>query len=884
MNKKLKMSSLLSGGLVLLIILLMGCQKTEIRSSRIQKTLAEKLYRSARRMYYKEHYNQAIKEYQKVIDNYPESKWADDAQHEIGKCFEYQGNYSQALKEYQKIIDNYPRGNKVKSAKLKVEIISNNSEEVLKLYTQEYKYWREGKYEKAIKKCREIVTKYSDSNLAGHAQYFIGMMYQNNLEKFSQAIEEYQKLLNNYPESRWAERAQYEMGKYHYKLIDYSQAIEEFRKLIKAYPRSRYCPRVQFLIGQIYFKEGNYAQAAKEFQEIIINYPKSVWSKRKGPLAPAAQYWIGASCEGQKEWTKAKITYQKVINEYPDIRLPDFESNSTHQAAQVRIDRIDAYHLSKPKIAESEKKKALQVHKNIWQNLLQKAAEDKYSKYAIYASRTLMVRHPEIYLKGDALFLNVIQTYPGFRKVYRIKDVHDRLFYAYTHKMSGESFSWEDVDFDNLKTVRYRELIPNDYPVIPFLDRRMLPALATLKTTDNRVTQLEMAALIYHKNNAEGKSTKKMYIIYCDNESSYLFLSGKLISAKSLSEVKRVNGNPILIFNENHVWYPLMKRDDTDKEPFLKKVVTTYVTSRSQPDLSEFEKKLLSRVKEITALHSTKQEKLAILSSIRATGANISYVGGDPFTSLWRDVIPFAASPFSSWNILMEIIRRGNLLSPMAAYLATKQNLTSMCNEYVEGTATPGWQKTRGHLWWCSHLEYSIDETYRTGGGHCITQANNLSAVLELAKIDHYILTGITYQPRKFPHTYLFVPGYEVIIDDGLIIPDSKSVLYPLWWTQKRLDYLLTIRHNGKWANLMVKNYAGSFTPQEAAQELSYLQVLYKDDIWFISEKWNAKLWLFYFRIRKSEYDETKLFTPISSDEFIKRLNQDKRWEPIVLP
>ncbi|GAI20644.1 unnamed protein product, partial [marine sediment metagenome] len=85
---------------------------------------------------------------------------------------------------------------------------------LLEIYTQEYKYWRSGQYEKALEKCREILKKHPKSHLASNAQYFIAFMYDYNLNNPKQALKEYQKLLEKYPESRWIKAAQQQIDSF----------------------------------------------------------------------------------------------------------------------------------------------------------------------------------------------------------------------------------------------------------------------------------------------------------------------------------------------------------------------------------------------------------------------------------------------------------------------------------------------------------------------------------------------------------------------------------------------------------------------------------------------------------------------------------------------
>ena len=70
----------------------------------------------------------------------------------------------------------------------------------------------------------------------------------------------------------------------------------------------------------------------------------------------------------------------------------------------------------------------IQIHQDTIEMALSRAETDSYYKYGIYASRILAVKHPEIYLQADGLFLEAIQTNIGFKKSYEITNVKDDYF------------------------------------------------------------------------------------------------------------------------------------------------------------------------------------------------------------------------------------------------------------------------------------------------------------------------------------------------------------------------------------------------------------------------------------------------------------------------
>ena len=213
------------------------------------------------------YYNNAIITFTQLINDYPESEYADNAQYYIGYCYEKKlGYYIQALLEYQKLLENY-----------------------------------------------------SDSEFADDAQLGIGNCYYATKDYF-QAIEEYQKVISNYPESSLLPLAQYSIGQSYRKLAYYEQAILEFEKVIGNYPNSEYSPPAQYYIAYSYYEAQNYEQAILEFQKVVYNYPNSIWPGETNRLiAPCAQYYIGW-CYGQKleDWNNAIPAFQLIIDNYPN--------------------------------------------------------------------------------------------------------------------------------------------------------------------------------------------------------------------------------------------------------------------------------------------------------------------------------------------------------------------------------------------------------------------------------------------------------------------------------------------------------------------------------------------------------------------------------------
>jgi tol-pal system protein YbgF len=84
-----------------------------------QKLSEDGIYQTAKQAFDQGDLELARERFQKLIETYPKSNMADNAQFWIGEIYYQEKWYEKAILEYQKVIENYPNGNKVQSSLLK---------------------------------------------------------------------------------------------------------------------------------------------------------------------------------------------------------------------------------------------------------------------------------------------------------------------------------------------------------------------------------------------------------------------------------------------------------------------------------------------------------------------------------------------------------------------------------------------------------------------------------------------------------------------------------------------------------------------------------------------------------------------------------------------
>jgi len=246
----------------------------------------------AKVFYEQKKYEEAKREFKKLLKVYPKSFEASESQYYLALTEEAQGNLYEAYLAYQKVIDKYPF-----------------SERIQEIIEREYK----------------IAEKF----MTGEKRKAIGVA----LPVENPAIEIFSKVVENSTYGPLAPIAQYKLGLALKGLTRYYEAEEAFNKVVSNYPNSEWVAAAKFQIASCRasvskgpdYDQGAAKEAKEKFEEFVKEHSDAVLSRDaeknisqlKEKEAESA-YNIGRFYEKQKEYESAKIYYNDVINNYPD--------------------------------------------------------------------------------------------------------------------------------------------------------------------------------------------------------------------------------------------------------------------------------------------------------------------------------------------------------------------------------------------------------------------------------------------------------------------------------------------------------------------------------------------------------------------------------------
>jgi hypothetical protein len=453
-------------------------------------------------------------------------------------------------------------------------------------------------------------------------------------------------------------------------------------------------------------------------------------------------------------------------------------------------------------------------HKKAWKNAAEKSVTDNYYKYSIYSSRSLMVKHPEIYLQADALWMEeIISVYTGWQNNYEARDrllTFDEWYDAIGSKLKegfrnetkydGTQFQWSKFQWENHRAnvINHQDIYDAECPYQSWLDLRLPFVWASMRGTGWKMPYLSLAEAFYFEMRSLGSSP---YLLISNNGKGYVATSSTLYDPLTGLEINssQIDGTIVLVMDQDSVWYPLMNRDDTSSDISLNSVVNQYCTNGNKPTLSYFEQASLSNLLIGTKLVNI-QEKWAIMFAGRAVNERSWFPKpmreyfGDLFPERYKENPNFNGNPREAQTLGAVITEMGNRLSPAAALLASlakKESdnlvnaLSAISDKYLEWFKNENSSSTwygsyfRG---WLPNLESKLISKI----GNCFTEACNVGAALVLVNNKDWdiYLPNWDSLDRNGGHIIagVYTNGEGRTLNNGLYnTNDSQCTNGPLW-------------------------------------------------------------------------------------------------------
>ncbi len=177
------------------------------------------------------------------------------------------GNYNLAVSMSQRLMQEFPESTFVDEAMLK----------------QADAFREQAKFPDAIRLYGSIL-RLNDSPLKGEAQFGIAESYetmasqaqaQQSEQLYERAFVEYQKVYEQFPDSGRVGDSVAKMANFYYKKQDYSRAIDVFENVLSEYPDANFLDVILFNYGRCLFRLERRPEARRMFDQLINEFPES---------------------------------------------------------------------------------------------------------------------------------------------------------------------------------------------------------------------------------------------------------------------------------------------------------------------------------------------------------------------------------------------------------------------------------------------------------------------------------------------------------------------------------------------------------------------------------------------------------------------------------
>lgn len=297
------------------------------------------LYKQGESYLQKGSYDNAIKEYQKLIDKYPFGKLLPYALYSQGWCYLEKKDFSKATDDFGKVVKNFPNASLAADAQLAIgechlravqydkaisaysDVIKNypKSDVVDKAYLgRGLCYFKQGKYKEASKALSETVKKFPSSPQLPEARYLLISAYQH-LGAYQEAIAQ----LKDVPAGEiMSNEVFFNIGDSFFKLKDYSQAIEFYRQVR---PKDRLLAQIQQKIDYWQEQKKDFYMTGVDPDEILRNISKLKADHKKiegkEDISAIAWYQVGLCYYNLDKFYEARIAYEYLAQKFPQHSL-----------------------------------------------------------------------------------------------------------------------------------------------------------------------------------------------------------------------------------------------------------------------------------------------------------------------------------------------------------------------------------------------------------------------------------------------------------------------------------------------------------------------------------------------------------------------------------
>jgi TolA-binding protein len=260
------------------------------------------MYNAAEIFFYNNHYDDAVKRYAYIVDNYPTHKYALHSANNILESYNRLRRWHEIEVWAKRLRDN-PKFKARKRTELEKFI-------ALAIFNQANDLRGSKDHDKAAAELLRLQNEIPASEMSDEALFSAASLYSEG-KKHDLAIETFKKLLKAYPRSAKASQATFLIGAIHEGLADFAPAVEFYEKRTSYKDKtSDEARNALFNAGLLRQALGQEAKALELMNTLISRFPKHEDTKQ-------IYFRIADIYEARKDWSRALGLYRRYISTFP---------------------------------------------------------------------------------------------------------------------------------------------------------------------------------------------------------------------------------------------------------------------------------------------------------------------------------------------------------------------------------------------------------------------------------------------------------------------------------------------------------------------------------------------------------------------------------------
>jgi len=240
-------------------------------------------------------FEKAIKIYDQILEDYPQSPYTDYVQYRQGIALLKIDRVEAATLSFQSLRANFPNSKYLNDIDYYLAVA----------------YFKKGDWAMASTQIQSFIQKIeAESEFLAEANYILALSYYN-LSQFNEAEKTFQKILKNFPDqSTIIQNTHIYLAKCTYKSGKISEAIKQLKLLIQKYPQTEIEQEALIWLGDHYIEASDLETATTYYHQFIKNFPGS-------DKLEMVYYDLSQAYQAQGQFDKA-INILKQIKPYKD--------------------------------------------------------------------------------------------------------------------------------------------------------------------------------------------------------------------------------------------------------------------------------------------------------------------------------------------------------------------------------------------------------------------------------------------------------------------------------------------------------------------------------------------------------------------------------------